>query len=157
MTLLEVLSKIEPLKSSISTGKLICEQCGSAYYGSSQNEDGSLTRHCHGGAYGVRCDNKWHESEDDKHLYVSWDEIKKTTLNTEHKRANQDESDNRFFRDIQHAINHLSRESVSNTPDFILAKFLCDALSAFETAVNEREKLKSIGKETACCVLPITK
>ena len=38
------------------------------------------------------------------------------------------------------AINKVSRENKSNTPDFILADFLCSCLKALETAINEREK-----------------
>jgi hypothetical protein len=38
------------------------------------------------------------------------------------------------------AINRLSRENESNTPDFILAEFLMDVLKAFEIAVNKRTK-----------------
>lgn len=49
-------------------------------------------------------------------------------------------------------INHESREQDSNTPDFILAKFMVDCLDAFELASNSREvwykaELKP-GKET---------
>lgn len=41
--------------------------------------------------------------------------------------------------DIQLAINSHSAENASNTPDFVLAQFLMDALAAFDLAVNRRE------------------
>lgn len=41
--------------------------------------------------------------------------------------------------DIQDAINKASRESESDTPDFILAEYLLDSLQAFEKAVRRRE------------------
>lgn len=43
--------------------------------------------------------------------------------------------------DIASAINRASRENVSNTPDFVLAKYLSRCLAAFEDATNERERL----------------
>ena len=41
---------------------------------------------------------------------------------------------------IEHAINSASAEKGSNTPDFILAEYLTDALAAFDAAVTAREK-----------------
>lgn len=41
--------------------------------------------------------------------------------------------------DIRAAINRHSRESASNTPDFILAEYLLGCLAAFEQAVGARE------------------
>ena len=43
-------------------------------------------------------------------------------------------------KDIEHAINHHSMENGSDTPDFILAGFLTDCLTAFDTALQAREK-----------------
>jgi len=43
-------------------------------------------------------------------------------------------------REIEHIINCRSLENGSNTPDFILAKYLIDCLQAFDAAVNRREK-----------------
>lgn len=44
------------------------------------------------------------------------------------------------FRDrIRHEINCLSMENGSNTPDWILAKYLTDCLKAFDEATNFRE------------------
>ena len=37
-------------------------------------------------------------------------------------------------------LNCASRESVSNTPDFILAQYMLDCLAAFEVASLRREK-----------------
>ena len=42
--------------------------------------------------------------------------------------------------DIEHAINCNSAENGSNTPDFMLAEFLTDCLTAFDRAVKAREK-----------------
>jgi hypothetical protein len=43
-------------------------------------------------------------------------------------------------RRMAHAINFASRESVSNTPDFILADLVADQLAAFERASLRREE-----------------
>jgi len=43
--------------------------------------------------------------------------------------------------EIQNLINCHSRENVSNTPDFILARYLMDCLQAFEKATNIRTSL----------------
>lgn len=45
------------------------------------------------------------------------------------------------FRDeLTHLINRHSRENASDTPDFILAQFMEGALTAYETAQNERDR-----------------
>lgn len=41
--------------------------------------------------------------------------------------------------EICSAINRSSAENGSDTPDFILAQFLTDCLTAFDTAVNSRD------------------
>lgn len=41
---------------------------------------------------------------------------------------------------IEAAINSVSAESGSNTPDFILAEYLTDCLQAFDKASRAREK-----------------
>lgn len=41
---------------------------------------------------------------------------------------------------IQSAINSVSPENASNTPDFILANFLMNALAALDTAIQQRDK-----------------
>ncbi len=40
---------------------------------------------------------------------------------------------------LENLINEFSRESDSNTPDFILAEFMVNCLDAFELASNRRE------------------
>ncbi len=45
-----------------------------------------------------------------------------------------------FIEELEILINRHSVENGSNTPDFILAKFLFDSLHAFEDSVNAREK-----------------
>jgi len=46
----------------------------------------------------------------------------------------------KFENELRALINRQSKENGSNTPDFILAKFLNECLSAFDKAVNERHK-----------------
>jgi hypothetical protein len=43
-----------------------------------------------------------------------------------------------FHRDLEQLINKHSMENDSNTPDFILADYLMDALDAFDRACNTR-------------------
>lgn len=48
---------------------------------------------------------------------------------------------NTSFRvEIEKLINRESVENGSDTPDFILAEYLCDCLEAFDRAVTAREK-----------------
>lgn len=42
--------------------------------------------------------------------------------------------------ELARLLNRYSEENASNTPDFILAKFLVNALDTFNIAVQEREK-----------------
>lgn len=42
--------------------------------------------------------------------------------------------------DIQHAINRNSAESGSDTPDYILARYLEASLAAFDLAVRDRDE-----------------
>lgn len=43
-----------------------------------------------------------------------------------------------FKRELKSLINRYNRESISNTPDFILAEYLMVCLDNFETMVNVR-------------------
>lgn len=45
-----------------------------------------------------------------------------------------------FTKELTSLINRYSIENGSNTPDFILAKYLVNCLTVFEMRVNEREK-----------------
>lgn len=45
-----------------------------------------------------------------------------------------------FEKQLENLINRYSRENGSNTPDFILAKYLEDCLLTFNVAVNTRDK-----------------
>jgi|1185.fasta_scaffold1045844_1 hypothetical protein len=45
-----------------------------------------------------------------------------------------------FRKEIQQAINKYSKESGSNTPDFILARYLTDCLEAYDRAVTARQR-----------------
>ena len=44
-----------------------------------------------------------------------------------------------FENELTAMLNKYSMENVSNTPDFILAQYLCQCLAAFNTAVQQRE------------------
>lgn len=44
-----------------------------------------------------------------------------------------------FERRLEALINEFSRENESNTPDFILARYMNDCLEAFVRATNRRE------------------
>jgi hypothetical protein len=44
-----------------------------------------------------------------------------------------------FRNELQSAINRASKENGSNTPDFILAEYLSDCLTAFDKASVARE------------------
>jgi hypothetical protein len=54
-----------------------------------------------------------------------------------------------FRKDIENTINRYSKENGSNTPDYILAQFLVDSLSAYDKAVTAREKW--YGREPVPC------
>ena len=45
-----------------------------------------------------------------------------------------------FRKDLESLINHYSREYPSNTPDFILAEYLCGCLELFDKTMQDREK-----------------
>lgn len=53
---------------------------------------------------------------------------------------------------IASAINSVSAENGSNTPDFILAEYLTDCLAAFDKASRERERW--YGKELSIAGIP---
>ena len=44
-----------------------------------------------------------------------------------------------FEKQIRDLINSVSAENDSNTPDFILAQYLCGCLDTFNVAVQQRE------------------
>lgn len=56
-------------------------------------------------------------------------------------------------KEIEHAINCNSAENGSNTPDFILAEYLTDCLTAYDKAVTAREKW--YGREPVAVDTPI--
>lgn len=53
-----------------------------------------------------------------------------------------------FRKELETIINRHSMENGANTPDFILADYLCGCLMAFDTAVNARERWYS--REGGC-------
>lgn len=44
-----------------------------------------------------------------------------------------------FEKELRDLINRHSKESASNTPDFILAQYMAGCLENFETAIQQRE------------------
>jgi hypothetical protein len=55
----------------------------------------------------------------------------------------KDEAQNRrgeFAKELESLINRYSQENGSDTPDFVLAGYLRDCLSAWNTAVKARER-----------------
>lgn len=59
----------------------------------------------------------------------------------------------KFREKIERAINQHSMENGSNTPDFILAKYLADCLAAFDKATNARERWYGRSNRGPCSVL----
>ena len=57
-----------------------------------------------------------------------------------------------LLEDIRDAINRHSAECHSNTPDFILAEYLWQCLSAFDMAVQQRETWH--GRDTRPSAMP---
>lgn len=49
-------------------------------------------------------------------------------------------SKSEFQKELQSLLNSKSMENGSNTPDFILAKYLIDCLEAYEKATNRRNE-----------------
>ena len=44
-----------------------------------------------------------------------------------------------FEKELRQLINKHAMENISNTPDLVLAKYLCACLEAFDNAVHRRE------------------
>ena len=57
--------------------KFVCPKCGGTHFGSSNIEEKFCTRHCHGSDMSNGCGYSWNESDDDKHLFLSYKDIKK--------------------------------------------------------------------------------
>ncbi len=53
-----------------------------------------------------------------------------------------------LYQDVKVAINKHSVENRSNTPDFILAQYLMACLNAYESAVNQRDRLTKSAQKT---------
>jgi len=49
------------------------------------------------------------------------------------------EMSEKFEKELRQLINKYSKESASNTPDFILAQYLEACLAAFDVGVQQRE------------------
>jgi hypothetical protein len=45
-----------------------------------------------------------------------------------------------FQKELRQLINRFCKESASNTPDYILAEYLCSCLDVFSTTVRAREQ-----------------
>ena len=57
-------------------------------------------------------------------------------------------SEYEFEKELEQLINRYSRENYSNTPDFILARYLKSCLDAFDCAVRSREAWGIVPKQT---------
>lgn len=44
-----------------------------------------------------------------------------------------------FQKELEELINRHSIENGSNTPDFLLAEYLCDCLASYEVSISKRE------------------
>lgn len=49
-------------------------------------------------------------------------------------------ANNGFRKELENLINRYSKENGSDTPDFILARYLDKVLDNFDAAINEREE-----------------
>ncbi len=58
-----------------------------------------------------------------------------------------------FYEELETLINKYCIESRSNTPDFLLANYLCDCLNAFHALMEGRDKFNSTVAQTG---LPVT-
>ena len=56
-----------------------------------------------------------------------------------HKLNSEREKRMELRKKLEEAINSVSAESGSNTPDFILAEYLMDCIAAFDKATKRRE------------------
>jgi uncharacterized FlgJ-related protein len=52
----------------------------------------------------------------------------------------QEKVSNNFLSELTKLINRYSKENASNTPDYILAEYLCSCLDVFSTTVRTREQ-----------------
>lgn len=62
-------------------------------------------------------------------------------MSTKHRRKQRKSTTLR--RELEYLLNRYSREQASNTPDFILARYLMTCLAAYEGAVNARDEFFS--------------
>lgn len=56
-------------------------------------------------------------------------------------------SESELVKELASVINRYSRENLSNTPDFILARYIENCLHAYEAATNERDAWYGIAPE----------
>jgi hypothetical protein len=63
-----------------------------------------------------------------------------STAKTDPEASNQDAEQPSFALELERLLNRHSMENGSNTPDFILAEYLRNCLSAFNQASTHRER-----------------
>lgn len=63
-------------------------------------------------------------------------------------------SQSAFRTSLQHLINSESMENGSNTPDYILAKYLARCLESFDLAVAERDQWYNVKLVPGACEFP---
>ena len=69
----------------------------------------------------------------------TWEDAKALLLELEERERVAANQHIGFRGELAAVINKYSREEASNTPDFVLAEFIDNALFAFNVAVNARE------------------
>jgi len=62
-------------------------------------------------------------------------------METEEQKERAAKADTEFRFELQRLLNRFSRENGSDTPDFVLAKYLADCLAAYDGAVRWRDEL----------------
>jgi hypothetical protein len=76
-------------------------------------------------------------------------------MNMSSEITEQDIRDQKLLDQFERVLNGANRENVSNTPDWVLAAFLLDALRSFETASKRRDafngRSRMPGEEVLSC------
>ena len=65
-----------------------------------------------------------------------------------------DDKRSELRNELSAVLNRFSMENGSNTPDFLLADYLCDCLATWESTVEKREKWYGRGPKGIATDLP---
>lgn len=89
-----------------------------------------------------------HDSRTPKYRFTIWCNgcQAKFWLNSEewNRRAETEEEEHQLGREIAKLLNAHSRENKSDTPDFVLARYLTSCLKLFEEATKDRDRYSSV-------------